>query len=210
LKYLWQKAELSRWHASFEGKRNWHVVRRRLCLAAQDTWIAGTPLSSHLFIPEVFDSARLKALQLAVLERFDALRRHPRRRALLIAELKGAADHTSGMRATFKHLPFVQIHIDDGTLEQTQLASLQTRPVKPALSSHLLAIATLYVRGDGDAALDRLCISRFDDRWLPMEARPGVQRGPDEVACRLPAAADRCRLQTEFPVDRRIPRRGGL
>lgn len=153
----------------FEGKRNWHVVRRRLCLAAQETWTAGTPLSSHLLIPEVFDSTRLKALQVAVLQRFDALRHHPRRRALLIAELKGAADHAAGTRATFKHLPFVQFHIDQRALDWTRLVALQDPRDQPAQPSHLIAAATFYIRDSGDAAIDQLCITPFDNRWLPLE-----------------------------------------
>jgi hypothetical protein len=54
LHYLWDQAELTRWHPGFWGKRNWATVRSHLLLAAEDKMAKGDALHKHLYIPEPF------------------------------------------------------------------------------------------------------------------------------------------------------------
>src|SRR5690606_2953448 len=54
LHYLWDQAELTRWHPGFEGKRTWGTVRRQLLSASKDKFTSGDSLRSRLYIPETF------------------------------------------------------------------------------------------------------------------------------------------------------------
>jgi hypothetical protein len=54
LHYLWDQAELTRWHPGFAGKRTWGTVRKHLLLAAEDKTARGGSLQSRLYIPELF------------------------------------------------------------------------------------------------------------------------------------------------------------
>ena len=54
LHYLWDQAELTRWHPGFAGKRTWATVRG-ICFRRQKTRSrAGIALRLELYIPELF------------------------------------------------------------------------------------------------------------------------------------------------------------
>ena len=52
LHYLWDQAELTRWHPGFAGKRTWGTVRKHLLQAAENKIARGDSLRSRLYIPE--------------------------------------------------------------------------------------------------------------------------------------------------------------
>ena len=54
LHYLWDQAELTRWHPAFAGKRSWATVRKHLLQAAEHKIARGKALQSTLYVPEVF------------------------------------------------------------------------------------------------------------------------------------------------------------
>ena len=54
LHYLWDQAELTKWHPGFAGKRTWGTVRRQLLSASEDKFARGDSLRSRLYIPETF------------------------------------------------------------------------------------------------------------------------------------------------------------
>ena len=54
LHYLWDQAELTRWHPGFVGKRTWATVRRHLLHAAEHKLARGDALRARLYVPEPF------------------------------------------------------------------------------------------------------------------------------------------------------------
>ena len=74
LHYLWDQAELTRWHPGFAGKRTWATVRRHLLQAAEHKLARGAALRARLYVPEPFsieerdaiNSRRLAQWQIAV------------------------------------------------------------------------------------------------------------------------------------------------
>ena len=62
LHYLWDQADLTRWHPGFAGKRTWSTVRKHLLLAAENKIARGDSLRSRLYIPEVFSVEQRDAI----------------------------------------------------------------------------------------------------------------------------------------------------
>lgn len=62
LHYLWDQAELTRWHPGFAGKRTWATVRRHLLQAAEHMLARGDALRARLYVPEPFSIAEREAI----------------------------------------------------------------------------------------------------------------------------------------------------
>ena len=90
LHYLWDQAELTRWHPGFAGKRSWGAVRKHLLLAAENKIARGDSLRSRLFIPEVFSVEHrdaINARRMAQWSQAVAVPGKPQQLMLLIAEI---------------------------------------------------------------------------------------------------------------------------
>jgi hypothetical protein len=116
LHYLWDQAELTRWHPGFAGKRTWATVRRHLLQAAEHKLARGSPLRTRLYVPEPFaldqrdaiNARRLAHWQLAV-----AAPARLQQLMLLIGEVKELAPARYGFKAVVKHLPDQAFAIDE-------------------------------------------------------------------------------------------------
>ncbi|MCU7376249.1 DUF1173 domain-containing protein [Paucibacter sp. O1-1] len=173
LHYLWDQAELTRWHPGFEGRRSWGAVRRQLLQAASRMLACGEALSSKLDVPEPFSVEQADAIR---------ARRHARwaeaaksrsgnsSMFLLIAEAKEVVPARHGHKLVIKHLPDVGF-----ALEPSLYHRLVTR-FEPELTLwsatddiHLIIIATFGIGPELLPHIAELSLMTVDRHWLPVE-----------------------------------------
>ena len=173
LHYLWDQAELTRWHPGFLGKRTWATVRRHLLKAAAYRIAHGVPLRSRLYIPEPFSVEHRDAINARrVLQWSHAteLPGMPQHLMLLIGELKDIARARYGFKAIVKHLPDLSFTLDEGSYRR-----LCAR-FGPALAMwsdlqdvHMLMIATFSVSPAGTPAIVESSLMPATSQWVPLE-----------------------------------------
>lgn len=173
LHYLWDQAELTRWHPGFEGRRTWGVVRRQLLLAATSLVACGEPLAARLDIPEPFFSENREAIKARRLSRWNETmgsRVQGQRLLLLIAELKEIAHSRHGYMAVIKHVPDHGFALDD-TLYR-RMESRFERELElwsAAIDARMILIATMSIRGSGLPRIAELSLMTVTEHWLPVE-----------------------------------------
>jgi hypothetical protein len=108
LHYLWDQAELTRWHPGFSGKRTWATVRRHLLQAAEHKLARGDALRARLYVPEPFSIAEREAInarRLAQWQHAVAVPGKAQHLMLLIGEVKEIVPARYGFKAVVKHMP---------------------------------------------------------------------------------------------------------
>lgn len=173
LHYLWDQAELTRWHPGFTGRRSWGVVRRQLMRAASQMVTCGDPLLLRLEVPEPFTIDQKDAISARRRARWGAascLGGGKGSMQLLVAEVKELAPGRHGYKAVIKHLPDLPF-----TLEET-LYSRLGRCFEQELGlwgasdeSHLIAIASFCVGAEGLPRVFELSLMTVTEQWLPVE-----------------------------------------
>jgi Protein of unknown function (DUF1173) len=173
LHYLWDQAELTRWHPGFEGKRSWAMVRRHLLLAAQNKFTRGDALLSQLYIPEVFSVDQRDAINARRVAQFAGLAAKAGARQqlmLLIAEVKEIVPARYGFRAVVKHLPYQAFMLDEqlyrrmGRRFESELAFWGA-----ADNLHMVVIATFAVSELGVPTVLELSLMPVTPQWLPVQ-----------------------------------------
>ena len=164
LHYLWDQAELTRWHPGFAGKRTWATVRRHLLQAAEHKIARGDALRARLYIPEVFSVEQrdaINARRLAQWQHAVAAPGKPQHLMLLIGEVKEIVPARYGFKAVVKHVPDQAFALDE------QLYRRLGRRFEPELALwgasddiHMVMIATFGVSSAG----------RSDDRRAVADA----------------------------------------
>lgn len=173
LHYLWDQAELTRWHPGFAGKRTWATVRRHLIQAAEHKLARGDALRARLFVPEPFsidDRDAINARRLAQWQHAVAAPGKPQHLMLLIGEVKEIVPARYGFKAIIKHMPDQAFAIDE------QLYRRLGRRFEPELALwgatddiHMVMIATFGVGSTGVPAIQELCLMPVTRQWLPVE-----------------------------------------
>ena len=173
LHYLWDQAELTRWHPAFAGKRTWGTVRRHLLHAAEHKLACGDALRTRLDVPEAFSiEARdaISARRLAKWQPAVAAPGKPQHLMLLIGEVKEIVPARYGFKAIVKHMPDHALAIDE------QLYRRLGRRFEAELALwgasddiHMVMIATFGVSSAGVAALHELCLMPVTRQWLPID-----------------------------------------
>lgn len=173
LHYLWEQAELNRWHPGFEGRRPWAAVRRHLLRAAQTTLVGGQPLAQRLYVPEVFSAEQREALaQRRRLQWASALPRpgQPQPLLLVLAELKQLLPARYGHQAVIKHLPEVAFGLD------AALARRLTHRFEEELATwsadrrlHLVLLATAVLSEHGLPSVVEVTLMLTTAAWLPVD-----------------------------------------
>jgi len=173
LHYLWDQAELTRWHPGFEGRRSWGTVRRQLLLCAEQMFTCGESLATKLYVPEPFFVEQRDAI---IARRRDmwacAGGRDANRRQLLllIAEVKELAPARHGHKVVIKHVPDVGFAIDDSLYHQLAQRFEQELELWSASDSiRMLMIATLMISEAGLPHIDELSLMTATAQWLPVE-----------------------------------------
>lgn len=173
LHYLWDQAELTKWHPGFAGKRTWGTVRRQLLSAADDKFARGDTLRSRLYIPETFFldqrdaiNARRSAQWLQAL----SAPGKPQSLMLLIGEVKEVVPARYGFKAVLKHVPDQAFAIDHqlyrrlGRRFDTELALWGA-----CEHIHMMIIATFRVAVTGVPVVSELSLMPVTQHWLPVE-----------------------------------------
>ncbi len=173
LHYLWDQAELTRWHPGFAGKRTWATVRRHLLQAAEHKLARGDALRARLYVPEPFsvdDREAINARRLAHWQHAVALPGKPQHLMLLVGEVKEIVPARYGFKVMVKHLPDQAFAIDG--LLYRRLG----RRFEPELALwgatddiHMVMIATFGVSGAGVPTIHELCLMPVTRHWLPVD-----------------------------------------
>ncbi|WP_291127043.1 DUF1173 domain-containing protein [Hydrogenophaga sp.] len=173
LHYLWDQAELTKWHPGFAGKRTWGTVRRQLLLASEGKIARGDSLRSRLYIPETFFLDQREAItgrrSAQWLQALSAPGK-PQRLMLLIGEVKEIAPARYGFKVVVKHLPDQAFSIDQqlyrrlGRHFETELALWGA-----CEQMHMIIIATFSIAETGVPAVAELSLMPVTQHWLPVE-----------------------------------------
>lgn len=174
LHYLWDQAELTKWHPGFEGKRTWGTVRRQLLSAAEHKFARGDSLRSRLYIPETFfvdDREAIIARRSAQWLQALSAPGKPQSLMLLICEVKEIVPARYGFKAVVKHVPEQTFALDE------QLYRRLGRRFKSELTLwgadrdiHMVMVATFGVSGSGVPTIHELCLMPVTRQWLPVES----------------------------------------
>lgn len=173
LLYLWEQADLTRWHPGFEGRRSWGTVRRQLLQAAAPLFTCGDSLATRLYVPETFhveqrDSiiARRAQTWAGAGGSSDARQRL----FLLIAEVKEIMPARYGHKAVIKHVPDIAFALDDPLYHQLAQRFQHELALWSACDSiHMLMIATISVSTLGLPHITGLSLMTANANWLPVE-----------------------------------------
>jgi hypothetical protein len=173
LRYLWDEAELTRWHPGFEGKRNWAVVRKHLLDAARLKVLGGMPLIDRLWIPEPFSVERKDEISARINNRLHqaaATHHGSRPLLLLIGELKEIAPARYGHKAVIKHLPEHPLSLDATSFRHMERRFLDQLTLWSACEDlHMLVIATLNASSVGPPTIDEVSLLLCTREWLPVD-----------------------------------------
>lgn len=173
LHYLWDQAELTRWHPGFAGKRTWGTVRRQLLLAAEHKVARGEALRGRLYIPEPFSVDQrdaLNARRIAQWSQAAAAPGRPQHLMLLIAEVKEIVPARYGHKAVLKHVPDQAFALDEqlyrrlGRRFDAELALWGA-----ADDVHMVMIATFGVSEAGIPTIMEMSLMPVTPQWLPVE-----------------------------------------
>lgn len=173
LHYLWDQAELTRWHPGFAGRRTWATVRRHLLQAAETMIARGGALDARLYIPEVFSVAQRYAIDARRVAQWARAAATPGKHQplmLLIAEVKEIVPARYGFKAVIKHLPDQSFAID------VSLYRRLVRTFEPELSMwgaidslHMVMVATFGVGSTGVPSISELSLMLATAQWIPVE-----------------------------------------
>jgi len=172
LHYLWDQAELTRWHPGFAGKRSWGTVRKHLLSAAEDKFARGSSLRSRLYIPEAFSVEQRDAINARRTQLWSQGVAVPGKQQLMltIAEVKEIVPARYGFKAVVKHVPDQAFALDE------QLFRRLSRRFEPELELwgtaddiHMVMIATFSVAAAGIPTIFELSLMPATRHWLPVE-----------------------------------------
>lgn len=173
LHYLWDQAELTRWHPGFTGKRTWATVRRHLLQAAEHKIARGDALRSRLYVPEpfsIYERDAINARRVVQWQHAVAAPGRPQHLMLLIGEVNEIVPARYGFKAIVKHMPDQAFTIDEqlyrrlGRRFESELALWGA-----AGDIHLVMIATFGVSSAGIPAIHELCLMPVTRQWLPVQ-----------------------------------------
>ncbi|WP_220486033.1 DUF1173 domain-containing protein [Aquariibacter albus] len=172
LHYLWDQAELTRWHPGFAGKRTWATVRRHLLQAADHKLARGDALRNRLYVPEPFSIAEREAInarRLAQWQHAVGVPGKAQHLMLLIGEVKEIVPARYGFKAVVKHMPDQAFAIDEQLYRRLGRRFERELALWGASDDiHLVTIATFGVGRAGVPAIQELCLMPVTRQWLPV------------------------------------------
>jgi len=173
LHYLWDQAELTRWHPGFAGKRTWGTARKHLLSAAEDKIARGGSLRSRLYIPEVFSVEQRDAINARRTSQWSQAVAVPGQRQhlmLMIAEVKEIMPARYGFKAVAKHVPDLAFALDEPLYRRLARRFESELSVWGAADDiHMVMIATFSVAAVGVPNIVELSLMPTTRQWLPVE-----------------------------------------
>jgi Protein of unknown function (DUF1173) len=186
LHYMWDQAELTRWHPGFAGRRSWATVRRRLLRVAQHVRAKGDSLGSRLYVPEPFSIDEREAINARRLRQWQlsmALHGKTQQLALLIGEIKEIVPARYGYKAIIKHVPDQPFAVDEQLYRRLGRRFEQELALWGAADDlHLLMIATFTFGAAGVPVLYDLSLMPANKLWIPVEDQYSKQLIDELVA----------------------------
>jgi hypothetical protein len=172
LHYLWDQAELTRWHPGFTGKRTWATVRRHLLLAAEHKLACGNSLRTLLYVPEPFSVGErdaINARRLAQWQHAVASPGKPQHLMLVIGEVKEIAPARYGFRAIVKHMPDQAFAVDEQLYRRLGRRFASELALWAASEDiHMITIAVFGVGSTGVPAISEMSLMPVTRQWLPV------------------------------------------
>lgn len=172
LHYLWEQAELTRWHPGFAGKRTWATVRRHLLQAAEHMLARGYALRDRLYVPEPFSIAEREAInarRLAQWQHAVGVPGKAQHLMLLIGEVKEIVPARYGFKAVVKHMPDQAFAIDEQLYRRLgRRFELELALWGASDDIHMVMMATFGVGRAGVPAIQELCLMPVTRQWLPV------------------------------------------
>lgn len=171
LHFLWHEADLTRWHAGFEGKRTWAIVRSHLLAAASNKNVRGIPLADVLFVPEVFTVKERDEIASRRARRFTT-RLVPLERArlmmVLIGEVKEIVPRRSHFNVVIKHVPDMPFLLNND-LHRRMIRHFENELAMwiGSAETHLIIAATFALSDWGLPMIDELCLVPTSAKWIP-------------------------------------------
>lgn len=173
LHYLWDQAELTRWHPGFTGKRTWATVRKHLLQAAENKIARGDSLRARVYIPEAFTVDQRDAIntrRVAQWSQAIAVPGKPQQLMLLIAEVKEIVPARYGFKAVVKHVPDQAFALDEKTYRRLgRRFGPELELWGAAEDLHMLMIATFSVATSGIPTIVEMSLMPVTRQWLPVE-----------------------------------------
>lgn len=173
LHYLWDQAELTRWHPGFAGKRTWATVRRHLLQAAERKFARGTSLHSRLYLPEVFSVEHRDAISAHRLSHWAQAvpaAGKPQQLMLMVCELKEIVAARYGFKAIIKHLPDQSFAIDEQLFRRLERHFEQELMLwGNSASVRMVMICTFRLTTIGVPTVVELSLMPVTTEWLPIE-----------------------------------------
>lgn len=173
LHYLWDQAELTRWHPGFAGKRTWATVRRHLLMAAKHKLACGNALRARLYVPELFTLGQRDAIysrRIAQWQHAVARTGKPQQLMLLIGEVKEIVPARYGFKAVVKHLPDQAFAIDERLYRRLANRFATELALWGASDGlHMVMIATFNLGSPGVPTIFDLSLMPVTSQWLPVE-----------------------------------------
>ena len=173
LHYLWDQAELTRWHPGFASKRTWATVRRHLLHATERKFAKCDALRARLYVPEPFsvdERDAINARRLAQWQHAVAAPGKAQHLMLLIGEVKELVPARYGFKAIVKHVPDQAFAVDEqlyrrlGRRFESELALWGATD-----DIHMVMIATFGVSSVGIPTIYEQCLMPVTQQWLPVE-----------------------------------------
>ncbi|WP_430421425.1 DUF1173 domain-containing protein [Methylibium petroleiphilum] len=172
LHYLWDQAELTRWHPGFAGKRTWATVRRHLLQAAEHKLARGDALRARLYVPEPFSIDERDAIKARRLAQWQTAVPSPasaQQLMLLIGEVKEIVPARYGFKAIVKHMPDQAFAIDERLYRRLGRSFENELALWGASDDvHMVMIATFGLSSAGVPAVHELCLMPATRQWLPV------------------------------------------
>jgi len=173
LHYLYEEAGLNKWSPRMAGKRNWFIIRKHLLEAAQNKIVRKSPLTDHLFIPEVFKLDDKDAIAGRRKQFFASLKGEGNKQpmGILIGEVKEIGEARFGHKLIIKHMPDSPIYLADDVYKRMNKAfASELSCFQEYEHIHLLAICTFVLTASGNPTVDTLSMMVVDQNWLPFES----------------------------------------
>jgi hypothetical protein len=173
LHYLWDQAELTRWHPGFAGKRTWATVRRHLLKATDHKLARGEALRARLYVPEPFsidERDAINARRLAHWQEAVAVPGKPQHLMLLVGEVKEIVPARYGFRVIVKHVPDQAFAIDEQLYRRLGHRFESELTLWGAFDTiRMIMVATFGLSSAGIPAIHELCLMPVTQQWLPVE-----------------------------------------
>lgn len=195
LHYLWEQADLTRWHPGFAGKRHWATVRRHLLAAAAPMVTRNDTLLHKLYLPEAFSVEKRDAIKARRLAQWTPALAQPGRVSqlmLLIGEVKEIVPSRYGFKIVIKHVPDQSFAVQERLYRQLEHHFANELELWGTDDTIRLAIiATFGVSQAGLPCIDTLSLMALTSEWIP------IANGYEAHLVRALIHDNRCFIKTQ-------------